>query len=238
MKTKPPLIPRANSEAGFTIIESLLAVIVVGILIVAIGPVIALSAATRIQARRVDWATQAARAYLDGIRSDTIAPPPVQTIGDRTKDKYVEKLKDIAAPTAGSLTCEVRSLRKGNNGTDVPYTDARSGYCTAPTPGQSALYCVDGDNDGECTNDNLKDFVVQASGVQNDSTTANAKRGYFLGIRVYRADGFADSVALKTDEQAKTFSGGFGDRKAPVLITITEIIGSDTTYQNLKNQFE
>jgi prepilin-type N-terminal cleavage/methylation domain-containing protein len=65
-----------SSQSGFTIIESLVAVVVVGILLTAIAPVIILSVATRVQARRVELATDAAQTYIDGVRSKTIDPPP------------------------------------------------------------------------------------------------------------------------------------------------------------------
>ena len=48
-------------DAGFTLLESLMAVVVVSILIVSIGPMVALSTASRVNARRVDQATQAGR---------------------------------------------------------------------------------------------------------------------------------------------------------------------------------
>ena len=49
-----------------------MAVVVVSILLTAILPMIILSTATRVQARRVDLATQAARGYIDGVRSGVI----------------------------------------------------------------------------------------------------------------------------------------------------------------------
>ncbi|MEM9542850.1 MAG: hormogonium polysaccharide secretion pseudopilin HpsB [Cyanobacteria bacterium P01_E01_bin.42] len=226
-----------SSEAGFTIIESLLAVIVVGILIVAIGPVIALSAATRIQARRTEWATQAARTYLDGLRGGAIAPPPIQQTNEIGKNRHIDILKDIAAPGAGLNNCQSRQQRS-DNGNAIDNTDSRSGYCTSPRAANYALYCVDGDNTNTCTPDSMKDFLVQASGLQFDSLGGDATRGYLLGIRVYRADGFDGTIALTNSEPAKTFTGGLGDKAAPMLITITEVTGSNTTYQNLKDQYQ
>ena len=49
-----------NKEAGFTILESLVAAAVVSILIVSIAPMVALSTSARVNARRIDQATQAA----------------------------------------------------------------------------------------------------------------------------------------------------------------------------------
>ena len=60
-----------SRDGGYTIIESLVAMIVVSVLMIAIAPVMAFSVATRVQARRVELATQAARAYIDALRPRT-----------------------------------------------------------------------------------------------------------------------------------------------------------------------
>src|SRR4028118_710341 len=63
-----------SREGGYTIIESLVAMIVVSVLMIAIAPVMAFSVATRVQARRVELATQAARTYIDALRTGTLRP--------------------------------------------------------------------------------------------------------------------------------------------------------------------
>jgi len=65
-----------SREGGYTIIESLVAMIVVSVLMIAIAPVMAFSVATRVQARRVELATQAARTYIDALRTGALKPPP------------------------------------------------------------------------------------------------------------------------------------------------------------------
>jgi len=61
-----------SQDGGYTIIESLVAMIVVSVLMIAIAPVMAFSVATRVQARRVELATQAARTYIDALRTGAI----------------------------------------------------------------------------------------------------------------------------------------------------------------------
>jgi prepilin-type N-terminal cleavage/methylation domain-containing protein len=58
-----------SRDGGYTIIESLVAMIVVSVLMIAIAPVMAFSVATRVQARRVELATQAATAYINALRT-------------------------------------------------------------------------------------------------------------------------------------------------------------------------
>jgi len=75
-----------SRDSGYTIIESLVAMIVVSVLMIAIAPVMAFSVATRVQARRVELATQAARTYIDALRAGAIKPTdsgfPIPAGGD------------------------------------------------------------------------------------------------------------------------------------------------------------
>ncbi len=229
--------PRASSEAGLTLIESIAAIVVVAILVVAIGPVIAFSTATRIQARRIEWGTQAARSYLDGVRSGTITPPPIAqhnptgATGTARLLSYVQYLNAVAVPPNGNLNCD---------NTTGP-TGMSPGYCTAPAPTNTyALYCIDGDGDGQCR-PNLRDFVVQASGVQRDNGTISPERGYFMAIRVYRTDGFQGSEPLRSStstERAreKTAAGGLGARKLPIFETILEVTPGSATFNDIRNR--
>ncbi len=77
-----------SRDGGYTIIESLVAMIVVSVLMIAIAPVMAFSVATRVQARRVELATQAATAYINALRVGAIKPPtnPEPTIGFPARD--------------------------------------------------------------------------------------------------------------------------------------------------------
>lgn len=87
---------KTTSSLGFTIIESLMAIVVVGILMTAIAPVIAISVATRVQAKRVELATQSAKSYVSSVRSEAIAPPST-TVMLATNQYFLES---VAAPTS------------------------------------------------------------------------------------------------------------------------------------------
>ena len=75
-------------------------------------------------------------------------------------------------------------------------------------------------------------MIVQAFRSVN-STSTDATRGYLLGVRVYRANGFSDSSPLTKGKKQATFTGGLGDRKAPLVELTTEIVSGTTTLQNL-----
>ncbi|WP_414543545.1 hormogonium polysaccharide secretion pseudopilin HpsB [Nostoc sp. CCY0012] len=199
-----------SNQSGFTIIESLVAIVVTSILLAAIAPVIILSVGTRVQARRIELASDAAKTYVEGVRSKSILPPTNPITGDE------DSLDDYDAPAVGSLTCNA------NN------------YCTAPA---TNLYCVslDGTN---CTTTNTRNFVIQAFRYNQDST--EAAKGYQLGVRVYRSDGFAsDGGALKTaPNKQMTFTGGLGERKSPLVELTTEITTETTNFSDFCDRLE
>ncbi|MEG4801993.1 hormogonium polysaccharide secretion pseudopilin HpsB [Microcoleus sp. ARI1-B5] len=92
-------------DGGYTIIESLVAMIVVSVLMIAIAPVMAFSVATRVQARRTELAAQAGKAYIDALRTGAIRPTgstPASPPGFPTSDPATVP----AAPTSsGALYC-------------------------------------------------------------------------------------------------------------------------------------
>lgn len=207
-----------SSQAGFTIIESLIAIIIAAILLAAIAPVIVLSTGNRVQARRVELASQAAKAYIDGVSASSITEPPST---DKTINNY-------DTPKGGTLICKPNA------------------YCSSPS---TDLYCIDGDGDGICTNTSTKDLVIQAFRYNPSST--EARRGYNLGLRVYRADAFQDSESLKSNylaEKDKTGSKatqasfgvrlGVNARKAPLVEMTTEISTQETTFKDFCSRLQ
>lgn len=78
-------------DSGYTIMESLVAMVVVSVLMIAIAPVMAYSVAIRVQARRIELAAMAGRAYVDALRVGAIKPPtnPQPTIGFPARDTTV-----------------------------------------------------------------------------------------------------------------------------------------------------
>lgn len=207
--------PQAD-DTGFTIIESLIAIIVVAILLTAIAPVIVISTASRVHSRRVELATQAAKTYIDGVTSGSIESPPITK-----KDNNL--IAEVKAPS-GNLNC-----RKDND------------YCSTPTDKTYQLYCLDGSGDGKCTKDGSGDMLVQAFAYNPNNDEAD--RGYRLGIRVYRSDAFKDGKSLEKSEGEKkatqsAFSGGLGKLKAPLLEMTTDIASRNTTFADFCSRLE
>jgi prepilin-type N-terminal cleavage/methylation domain-containing protein len=211
MKHKQQLKIPCSSESGFTIIESLIAMLVVTILLTAVAPVIVLATASRVQARRIELGTLAARSYIDGVRTSAIAAPASTSTG--------VKLDEFSPPSVGSLTCSANA------------------YCTLPDTPANTLYCIDGNNDGVCSLNNSKDLLIQAFRYNTASTDATT--GYQLGVRIYRADGFnSDGSLRKAPSKQATFTGGLGDRKAPLVEMTTAIAPQSTSFNQWCNRLK
>lgn len=220
-----------SSQFGFTIIESLIAIAVVGILMTAIAPVIVLSVGNRVQARRVELATEASRSYVDSVRSRAIEAPKhavllneISTTPPNQFNPQRIAFASVAAPTSvGNLRC-------------TQAITATYPYCQ--NDATSSLYCFDLDGDG-CSSTSFKDMIVQAfrSVSPKIRSATNTEQGYLLGVRVYRADAFSDTTSLvksspDTKRTQATFTGGLGSSKAPLLETTTEISTEQPKFQD------
>ena len=220
-----------NNQAGFTIIESLMAIIVISILMVGIAPVLALSVANRVQARRVELGAIAAKSYLDGVRTGSVGPPPINTT--------TVTLDTIPAPGSSLPTCDNTKENIVRTPTNIADDPRDIYYCNTTTGATFYLYCVNGTpNDNECTNDNFKDMIVQVFGYNPAITDSD--KGYLLGIRVYRADAFVADKTLQTagaDDakvaSANTSGTGLRDNVAPLVEMTTEVTAGDTDLADL-----
>ncbi len=235
---KKPYYSPASSQAGFTLIESLMAILVVTIMMIAISPAIVLSVATRVQTKRLEMGTNAARAYIAAVSSggilasnDQKAPPPPIS-------RSATIPNEVDVPTGGTLACPAPA-----GTTPVP----KFFKCDTETA-DSFLYCADNDDTTGCDANSTKDMIVQGFAINQDPNLPTdaekaAAQGYQLGVRVYRADAFKDSEPLKKSVapdklEAKTVTSGLGDRKAPLVEMTTEITTDKTTYSNLCKRLE
>jgi prepilin-type N-terminal cleavage/methylation domain-containing protein len=247
-KQKLPSPP--STQSGFTLIECLLAIIIVAVLLVAVAPALVLSVATRVQARRVELATQSAQTYIDGLRAGKIPPPPYGVVIKPIPNQpgsYTSFLNSFTPPRGGVLTCPTPPT-PATLLTPVNY------YCK-DAKGYPYLYCVDLDDkpnlDGNCTRGDylvqgFRSFIPMVGNPSEPDPSDNGSLGYTLGIRVYRADAMNINGDLKTtvdpqDPQGRsrkvaTFTGGAGDRSAPLVETTTEIRPAQSSYESLKQR--
>ena len=238
--------PTPSIESGFTLIECLIAIIIVGVLMVAIAPAVVLATATRLQARRVELATQSARTYVDGVRSGSIATPNfIQVLNevnltnpsDAKFDPKRDLFSQVPAPFAVSITsCPDRQASGTSSASDYCFNNS-----TGPSTSYFSLYCINFDGNGCANNRSSKNMIVQAFRSSTPSPTNptspnpsdNGSQGYILGVRVYRLDAFDGSgVPLKktqqTNRRTATYTAGVGDNKAPLVELTTEIAPTAT----------
>ena len=217
-----------STQAGYTLVESMVAMVLVGILAASISPIFGFWIASRVQARRAELAGMAARTYIDGVRSDVIDDP----------DFYTTNPNSVSEVDVGELQCD-----ESNN------------YCTKPTlTNQGAFFCINNDDQPGCQSSSVLDMVLHvgsfnplpefyqdSEGELLTSGEANYDIGYNLDVRVYRADAFSESGELlrsNAEDQKTARVSGLAKKKAPLLEISTEITTGDTNYFELKNLLE
>ena len=132
MSSKHPPDPK---EAGFTIIESLVAILVVSALLTAIAPVIGISAANRVQAKRIEQAANASRAYLDSLRTGESPTPPI------TNKRFASEANTSEIQNSDARVIQVN----GNNSCVKGNDDYKTPYFLCERAATYELICADGD---------------------------------------------------------------------------------------------
>ena len=206
-----------NKDAGFTIMESLIAMVVVSSLMLAISPVLILSASTRVQSRRVELSAQIARSFIDGVRSGRITAEDITTV-------------DI------NINQNALSSRNITNSTDGYLISSAS--MAAPTS-EAGLYCVQSDGTilpPDCSSNQNNLFYIQAG--RTSINGSDPKDGYRLAVRVYRRDiDFKKTVLANTNTTKNTQAVvGSGNKQAPLVEIIADIANNNTSFTDLCNR--
>ncbi|HBC41690.1 MAG TPA: hypothetical protein DCZ88_07305 [Pseudanabaena sp.] len=217
-----------SNQSGFSLLEALMAVVVVSILMTAILPMIILSTATRVQSRRVDLATQAARGYVDGVRSGTIniidpTPAfPATFINDNAVDSARNQyFQNVAAPSNVNIASldGIQGIKVDTNGNGFNVTDPQ-------------------------------DLVIQP---MRTGGTDLATQGFYMQVRVYRADAFTQDATgnLNGIQAGLTLQTGNGDtcpngrgivtstgggKNCPLVVMRVDINPSTSTMNQIKNR--
>jgi len=200
-----------SAEAGLTLIESLVALVVIAVTTASITPMLIFSVATRVQNQKTEQALQLAQGELDKVRL------VVEQGGD-----YGGRLTDIglvavATSTASTITTVSAPTRFVATLADVANaTDAR---------------VIDTDGDGD------NDFAIQLfrnTGIEVNSQTpgitASTPVVFNVGTRVYdiRAEALASEGKLSTDEANLQFTSGEGGRsRRPLAVLYGQISQGD-----------
>lgn len=214
MISKITLFNRPNREIkvqGFTLIESLMGVVVISVVAIVITPPIVISTATRVQNRRAEQAMQLAQAEIDRIRvfveqgeAQTAKLPPVPS------GTIPNNIAEVAAPTEF-----VNSIV----GINESRTLANS---------SSKAFGVDVDKDTK------PDFYVQLFRDNNTNAivtgATNTLVAFQLGVRVYSKVAADKVSSLQTPPKPASlqFTTGFGNQESrPLAVAYTTVSRSD-----------
>jgi prepilin-type N-terminal cleavage/methylation domain-containing protein len=215
------LVASICNQSGFTLLEALIAVLVVGILLTGIAPMVALSTAARVQARRVDQAVQVARSYADAVRSGAISTAlfPISN----TTSSYT--FEGIAAPTAPPN----QALMPGT------LIDANNNGFSFSDPQDLVIQPIR-NRQGSSANDLQREGFVL--GIRVYRATAFTSSGLAPDLTTLKSGalpGGGDDPVCST--RNRVFTSTYGSRVCPLVIMRVDIIPSATrTIQDLNNR--
>ncbi|MEH1768289.1 hormogonium polysaccharide secretion pseudopilin HpsB [Nostoc sp.] len=214
IKPKPQQISQPSGESGFTIIESLVAIIIVAILLAAIAPTIVIATATRVQSKRVELATQAVRTFIDGLKIGAVTAPTTTITPDGTLAGNLLTTSTTSMPVPTATTSLYCVTKDANNNLTISAPN-----CT------SNLFYIQA----------VKVIVTGSTPI--NTTTGQPIDGYGLGIRVYRSDiDFTKTVNASTssnNNRQNTFTGSLGSTQSPLVEMTTVIASKNTTFNAL-----
>jgi prepilin-type N-terminal cleavage/methylation domain-containing protein len=195
-----------NSEQGMSLLECLVAIVVIAVVITSFTPPIFLAVATRVQNRRAEQAIQLAQGEIDKVR--------------RTVEMGSYADRDL--PPIGGGNVRLHSAPNSAERLDIRNANNPQLYPSSAT--SSAIIDVNGDN--------RPDFYVQtyrSPGIpQNGRTVA-----FCLGVRVYSASAIQQNFGTLENPpqrlaslQMTTAQGS--QRRRPLAAMYTSVVHSDS----------
>ncbi len=210
---------RKIETQGFTLIESLMGILVISVVAVTITPAIVISTATRVQNRRAEQAMQIAQSEVDRIRVfveqggayTAILPPAFSgTITDNN-------IANVAAPTTFVAPAVTAIL--DTNASRLLATDS------------TKAFGVDIDNDGKADyyvqlfrdNDANGKFLGPTASETDDTLVA-----FQLGVRVYSKVAKVGSLQTPPLPASLQFTTSSGSQEfRPLAVAYTTVVRSD-----------
>lgn len=216
---------RHPTEEGLTLIESLAAVVILGISVVAISPPIALSIATRVRAHRAQQAMQLAQGEIDRVRV------LVENIGPG---------KTVLTSIEGSLPPDRGNLKPQN----VPVTTPNpTKACHESLSDEWCYVHLDEDNQWDMAIQRFRTYTQQGKDPEGKETGQNLA-AFIFGVRVYtRASIDAGNLATETpiETASLALSAATSQSTLPLAASSVPIVKSDSasafqTYNELLTQ--
>jgi prepilin-type N-terminal cleavage/methylation domain-containing protein len=203
-----------SSNRGFTLIESLVAMVVITITIISIIPPIFWATATRVQNRRIEQAIQLAQSEIDRVRNGIERQD--FTLADLPPQAGAQVRPNAPAPTSIDND-RVRSV--------VPSCNRGDGR---PPNQSNFVVAIDTDPGDNCR----PEFYVQVFRGQGISATPGGlPDGIVMGVRVYSlaaAPGGVLSSGLDTRPGKLSGTSGVGtQRSRPLAVQFSAIVRSN-----------
>ena len=201
------ILTKANDQAGLTLIECLVAIVMVAIVGAIVAPAMVISVATRVQSQKATQALGIAQSEIDRVRL-------LVERGDEYVSELPPKLPDTEID---ALDNELELAQVDGPDAVFDLGDWQDNSVTWDTFTQS--FPVDIDNDGEA------DFAVQSfrsPGQTADGTENTDPVAFILGVRVYDHRAVENtSDNLPADRQASLkMTSGEGERLERPLATL------------------
>ena len=221
--TQPWLRAKTN-EAGLTLLEALMAIIVIGITVSAITPAFVLALATRVQSQKAEQAMQLAQDEIDKAR---IAMELSAVDDPSTSDPDDGDRAELLPIDAGNG--DIDEVEEAPAGILQPDdANCQGDYGMRPQPNQACLVDINGDGDA--------DFAVQAYlGNVLNLPNINGLAAFDIGVRVYDRlaveDG--DLANLRTEPARVGLTSnprtneGSSYLSAPLAVIYTTIVRSE-----------
>jgi len=193
---------KKSSEQGFTLLESLMGIVVIGLVLAVMGPPLLFVAGTRIQHQRAEQAMQLAQSQVDQVRllmvqgqNQPLNLPCVTS----------DSISSTAAPTILTANAVAASTTATCTNGGV-WSDIQK------------IVSVNSDN-----------FLVQVFRDQGVADTSGNLIAFRMGVRVYGPQVFTSSnfgKTLQTQSTSLTFTT-FPSTQKPMAVLFTEVSKND-----------
>ena len=192
----------SRSNEGITLLESLVAIIVLTIAVTVVTPPIFLAVATRVQNQKAEQAMQLAQKYVDQVR------------GTVEQGEY-----DNAALPSKASEADPEEVNSPNELLDT--IDSSNSSCNSfdpnDMPAEKPLKAIKADVNGDCE----ADFFVQIFRSSLERKNASGSVTAFpMGVRVYAMAAEDNVGSLQKIEALLTPTQGFGQQTTNPLATI------------------
>ncbi len=188
-----------TNDNGLTLIEGLVAIVIIAIATAVMTPMVILAVGTRVQSQRAEQAFQIAQSEVDRIKLI------VEQGGNYT-------LNIATTPTGVNSVADFDTV-------PVPAPNAINDNTYSTTA--NAARAIDVDNDGNV------DYAVQVFRTEG-ITSGTRPVAFDLGVRVYRADIIGNLDPTDVEQARLTMTSGEGQSgNAPLSTIYTSVIRSD-----------